>query len=56
MASVYGTEYIAVLEQVLDSESEVLVADLETAFGVGTVEDIKDLGSAADQLHRILQP
>ena len=55
MASVYGTEYTAVLEQVLDSESEVLVSDLETAFGSGTVEDIKDLGSAADQLHRILQ-
>ena len=51
----YGAEYITVLEHVLDSESEVLVAELEAAFGSGTVEDIKDVGSAADQLHRILQ-
>ena len=47
VASVYGVEYIAVMEQVLDSESEVLVSDLETAFGSGTVEHIKDLGAAA---------
>ena len=55
VASLYGDEYIAVLEQVLDPESVVLVADLETPFRSGTVEDIKDLGSAAEQLHRILQ-